>query len=176
MHDISKPKVRRKRRNEISDIQIRTGSRVPLYKLHELSMILKKFFPPFPPFSCYPYFAFSFSKTACRTDRITHNHFMFTETRRPAPVDLAFALSASSFQSRSSIKLMRDVIQVIIEDYGTRDIHYSFIIYGSEASTTYSFTSEPVDPDYLKNFNLKALIIQCNHKRAACLCFSLLRY
>lgn len=152
MHDIAKLKVRRKQRNEISDIQIRTGSRVPLYKLHELSMILKKFFPPFPPFYGYPYFAFSFSKTACRIDRITHNHFMFTETRRPAPVDLAFALSASSFQSRSSIKLMRDVIQVIIEDYGTRDIHYSFIIYGSEASTKYSFTSEPVDPDYLKNF------------------------
>lgn len=77
---------------------------------------------------------------------------MFTETRRPPPVDLAFALSASSLQSRSSIKLMRDVIKEIIEDYGTRVIHYSFIIYGSEASTKYSFTTDPVDQDYLQNF------------------------
>ena len=77
---------------------------------------------------------------------------MFTETRRPPPVDLAFALSASSLQSRSSIKLMRDVIKAIIEDYGTRDIHYSFIIYGSDASTKYSFAAEPEDPDYLQNF------------------------
>jgi len=47
---------------------------------------------------------------------------------------------------------MRDVIKEIIEDYDTTDIHYSFIIYGSEASTKYSFTTDPVDPDYLKNF------------------------
>lgn len=77
---------------------------------------------------------------------------MFSETRRPPPVDLAFALSATSVQSRSSIKLMKDVIKEIIEDYGTRDIHYSFILYGSEASTKYSFTTDPVDPDYLQNF------------------------
>lgn len=77
---------------------------------------------------------------------------MFPETRRPPPVDLAFALSATSAQSQSAIKLMRDVIKEIIEDYGTRDIHYSFIIYGSEASTKYSFTTDPVDPGYLQNF------------------------
>ena len=47
---------------------------------------------------------------------------------------------------------MRDVIKEIIEDYGTRDIHYSFIIYGSEASTKYSFTTDLVDPDYLQKF------------------------
>lgn len=41
---------------------------------------------------------------------------------------------------------------MIIEDYGIRDIYYSFIIYGFEVFIKYSFISELVDLDYLKNF------------------------
>ena len=77
---------------------------------------------------------------------------MFSETQRPPPVDLAFALSATSVQSRSSFQLMKDVINKIIKDYGTRDIRYCFILYGSDASTKFSFTNDPVDPDNLQNF------------------------
>ena len=47
---------------------------------------------------------------------------------------------------------MKDVINNIIQDYGTRDIRYCFILYGSDASTKFSFTSDPVDPGYLQNF------------------------
>ena len=74
------------------------------------------------------------------------------DTLRPPPVDLAFALSATSFLSNISYPLMKDVINTIIKDYGTRDIHYSFIVYGSDASTPYSFTKELEDPDDLRRF------------------------
>ena len=74
------------------------------------------------------------------------------ESLRPPPVDLAFALSATSFQSNASYPLMKEVINSIIQQYGTKDIHFSFIIYGSEASTKYSFTREPEDPDDLRRF------------------------
>ena len=74
------------------------------------------------------------------------------ESLRPPPVDLAFALSATSFQSNISYPLMKEVINSIIQQYGTKDIHFSFIIYGSEASTKFSFTKEQVDPDDLRRF------------------------
>ena len=47
---------------------------------------------------------------------------------------------------------MKDVINNIVEDYGTRDIRYCLILYGSEASTKFSFTNDPVDPGRLQNF------------------------
>ena len=47
---------------------------------------------------------------------------------------------------------MKDVINNVIEDYGTRDIRYCLIQFGSDASTKYSFTSDKVDPKQLQNF------------------------
>lgn len=47
---------------------------------------------------------------------------------------------------------MKGVINKIIQDYGTRDIRYCFILYGSDASTKFSFTNDPVDPSWLQNF------------------------
>ena len=76
----------------------------------------------------------------------------FLETQRKPPVDLAFALSATSAQSQRTFKLMKDVITNIIQDYGTRDIRHCFILYGSDASTKHSFTNDPVDSKELENF------------------------
>ena len=89
---------------------------------------------------------------SCLIYYFTNIALPFLETQRRPPVDLAFALSATSAQSRRTFQLMRDVINNVIADYGTRDIRYCFILYGSDASTKYSFTSDRVDPDWLQNF------------------------
>ena len=48
---------------------------------------------------------------------------------------------------------MKDVINTIIEDYGTRDIHYSIILYGPDASTKVRFKEgDLIGSDYLKRF------------------------
>ena len=47
---------------------------------------------------------------------------------------------------------MKDVIVDVIEDYGTKDIHYCLIVFGSDASTKFSFTSDPVNPRRLETF------------------------
>ena len=47
---------------------------------------------------------------------------------------------------------MKDVIVDVIKEYGTEDIHYCLILYGSDASTKFSFTSDPVDPKQFQSF------------------------
>ena len=47
---------------------------------------------------------------------------------------------------------MKDVIVDVIEDYGTKDIRYCLILFGADASTKFSFTSDPVNPRDLETF------------------------
>lgn len=90
-------------------------------------------------------------KTSVFYGSITVYLYIFTETQRKPPVDLAFALSATSAKSSQTLQLMKDVINNVIEDYGTRDLRYCFIRFGSDASTKFSFTSDSVDPKGLQN-------------------------
>ena len=74
------------------------------------------------------------------------------ETQRNPPADLAFISGATSIQLTKTFQLMKDVITKIIKDLGTQDMRHCYILYGSDAATKLSFTSDPVYPSYLVNF------------------------
>ena len=64
-------------------------------------------------------------------------------------IDLTFAISATSVEADSTIMLMRNTINSIIQQYGTDRIHYSVIIFGSVATTHFDFSNAPPDQDDL---------------------------
>ena len=69
----------------------------------------------------------------------------------PVPeVDLGFALSASSAYYNETFKLMKDIINYIIDTYGTQKIHYSVLVYGDTATIEINFGQTPPSPQQLK--------------------------
>ena len=69
----------------------------------------------------------------------------------PVPeVDLGFALSASSVYYNETFKLMKDIINYIIDTYGTQKIHYSVLVYGDTATIEINFGQTPPSPQQLK--------------------------
>ena len=54
-------------------------------------------------------------------------------------IDLAFALSATSAESKDAYDLMKRTIKLIITRYGIDKIHHSFIVFGSVATTKIDF-------------------------------------
>lgn len=69
----------------------------------------------------------------------------------PVPeVDLGFALSASSVFYNETFKLMKDIINYIVDAYGTRKIHYSVLVYGDTATIEINFGQTPPSPQQLK--------------------------
>ena len=69
----------------------------------------------------------------------------------PVPeVDLGFALSATSAVHNETFKLMKDIINYIIDTYGTQRIHYSVLVYGDTATIEINFGQTPPSPQQLK--------------------------
>lgn len=69
----------------------------------------------------------------------------------PVPeVDLGFALSASSVFYNETFKLMKDIINYIVDTYGTQKIHYSVLVYGDTATIEINFGQTPPSPQQLK--------------------------
>lgn len=65
-------------------------------------------------------------------------------------VDLGFALSASSVFYNETFKLMKDIINYIVDTYGTQKIHYSVLVYGDTATIEINFGQTPPSPQQLK--------------------------
>ena len=65
-------------------------------------------------------------------------------------MDLGFALSASSVLHNETFKLMKDIINYIIDTYGTQKIHYSVLVYGDTATIEINFGQTPPSPEQLK--------------------------
>lgn len=65
-------------------------------------------------------------------------------------MDLGFALSATSAVHNETFKLMKDIINYIIDTYGTQRIHYSVLVYGDTATIEINFGQAPPSPQQLK--------------------------
>ncbi len=65
-------------------------------------------------------------------------------------MDLGFALSAASAVHNETFKLMKDIINYIIDTYGTQRIHYSVLVYGDTATIEINFGQTPPSPQQLK--------------------------
>jgi hypothetical protein len=70
--------------------------------------------------------------------------------KRIPKIDLTFAISATSARSYRTYPLMKNTINSIINKYGTDAIHYSIIVYGSQATIHRNFGDRIPDPDSLK--------------------------
>ena len=65
-------------------------------------------------------------------------------------VDLVIAMCAVSGQLNKTFTLMKDTIKSIVDKYGTSKIHYSVVIYGTQAVPMLGFPSRAVTKEDIK--------------------------
>ena len=70
----------------------------------------------------------------------------------PPEIDLCFAISATAVDANNTFKLMKDIVDDIVENYGMGKIRYSVISFGSQAKQLLGFDSGISDPEQLRNF------------------------
>lgn len=60
-------------------------------------------------------------------------------------VDLVVAMCAVSAASDESFKLMKDTVKSIVDKYGTSKIHYSVVLYGTQAEPMLKFSDKALN-------------------------------
>ena len=65
-------------------------------------------------------------------------------------VDLVVAMCAVSAASDDSFKLMKDTVKSIVDKYGTSKIHYSVVLYGSQAVPMLRFSDKALTIEEFK--------------------------
>lgn len=68
------------------------------------------------------------------------------------PIDIAFAISATSTKANELYDYMMDAIKYIIDKYGMYYVHYAFMVFGSEPDVRITFGDSFNSPDQLKGF------------------------
>ena len=66
------------------------------------------------------------------------------------PIDIAFAISATSTKANELYDYMMDAIKYIIDKYGMYYVHYAFMVFGSEPDVQITFGESFNSPDQLK--------------------------
>lgn len=66
------------------------------------------------------------------------------------PIDIAFAISATSSKANELYDYMLDVIKLIVDDYGMYTVHYAFMVFGNEPVVQIRFGDAFNSPDQLK--------------------------
>ena len=65
-------------------------------------------------------------------------------------VDLVVAMCAVSSASDQSFKLMKDTVKSIVDKYGTSKIHYSVVLYGTQARSMLIFSDKALTIEEFK--------------------------
>ena len=65
-------------------------------------------------------------------------------------VDLVVAMCAVSAASDESFKLMKDTVKSIVDKYGTSKIHYSVVLYGTQAVPMLKFSDKALTIEEFK--------------------------
>ena len=68
------------------------------------------------------------------------------------PIDIAFAVSATSTNAGELYDYMKDAIKYIIDKYGMYYVHYAFMVFGSDPDVKITFGDSFSSPDDLKGF------------------------
>ena len=66
------------------------------------------------------------------------------------PVDIAFAISATSARANELYDYMLDVIKLIVDNYGMYTVHYAFMVFGDDTDVRIRFGDAFNSPDQLK--------------------------
>jgi len=66
------------------------------------------------------------------------------------PIDIAFAISATSAKANELYDYMLDAIKLIIDEYGMYHVHYAFMVFGNEPDVRLKFGANVKSPDQLK--------------------------
>lgn len=77
-------------------------------------------------------------------------HFWFAAEKVVPEIELAFAISATGVEADETYRLMRDTLKSIIDEYGSKQIDYSVILYGSSAEQKIRFDQNFSSDDALK--------------------------
>ena len=67
------------------------------------------------------------------------------------PIDIAFAVSATSAKANELYDYIRDAIKLIIDEYGMYTVHYAFMVFGREPNVRIRFGDKMNSPDELKD-------------------------
>lgn len=67
-------------------------------------------------------------------------------------VDLAFAISANAAQSEANFQKMKDVIDEVVDVYGSERMHYSLIVFGSVPDVKIQFNDVFPSDERLKTY------------------------
>ena len=65
--------------------------------------------------------------------------FVVSDTREVPSIDLGFALSAAAVDAESTFYKMQDAVDMIIKKYGTDQIRYALMVFGTAPSTIVNF-------------------------------------
>jgi hypothetical protein len=78
---------------------------------------------------------------------------IFLEFVHVPEVDIAFAIQASTADADTTFSKIKETIKMIIDQYGTKKIHYAVIVYSNTATTKLNFDEREqlVDDKELKN-------------------------
>ena len=67
-------------------------------------------------------------------------------------VDLVFAMCSVSGLSNQSFELMKDTVKSIVDNYGTSKVHYTVVIYGTQALATAEFSDKALTKEDVKEY------------------------
>ena len=67
-------------------------------------------------------------------------------------IDLGFALAASSGEAEETFSLMQNVIRAIVDKYGQSSMRYMTIVFGENATVSFSFADTFSSDENLKAF------------------------
>ena len=69
----------------------------------------------------------------------------------PPAIDICFAISATTADAINTFIMMKDTIQNVIDDFGVDQVHYSTIVFASDATLLVPFDSRLSGPAQLKS-------------------------
>ena len=64
------------------------------------------------------------------------------ERKKLHEIDMAFAISARAVSSSANFKKMQDIINTIIDEYGSNKLHYSLVTFGDRPVVSLKFSEQ----------------------------------
>ena len=96
-----------------------------------------------------PYLIKHWQKEFCTKYTCCFAHFISVLVTYP--IDIAFAISATSTKANELYDYMKDAIRYIIDKYGMYYVHYAFMVFGSEPDVQVTFGDSFNSTDPLKS-------------------------
>lgn len=84
-----------------------------------------------------------------KVNTLASNLCSFVSVLVSYPIDIAFAISATSAKANELYNYMIDAIKGIIAEYGIYNVHYAFMVFGNEPDVRLRFGANVKSPEQL---------------------------